>query len=180
MSLIQQSEATASHRRVLLYLVSSTDGKTPMTGLTFSGSQILISQNGAAPVAFAGTVTEIGNGLYYYTFASTELATLGFVSLTVIYTGVLQFVKECQVVAWDPFAMPTSVATQILQQDITSLQVGAAKASLLTAILKAVSQVARVGSTIVTYELDGATVKITQAITLNSGDQPIDSIGVGS
>lgn len=179
-SFLQQSESNSAHRRVLLYLVSSADGKTAQTGLSFSGSDIMISQNGAVEVNFAGSVTELSNGLYYYQFTAGELATLGFLSLRVTKTNALQFVKELEVVAWDPFAMPTSVATQILQQDITSSQAGAAKSSLLTAILKAVSQVARVGGTIVTYRLDGSTVQITQTITVNAGDQPIDSIGVGS
>jgi len=140
----------------------------------------MISQNGAAEANFAGSVTELSNGLYYYQLTSGELATTGFLSLRVTKTNVLQFVKEFEVVTWDPFAMPSSVASQILQQDITSLQAGAAKPSLLTAILKAVSSVQRSGSNILTFQLDGVTVKLTQAITVNSADQPIDTIGVGS
>jgi len=101
--LLELNEATASRRRIPLYLVDSTDGVTPKTGLTFSGTEIQVSQNGGSFTSFAGTVTEVGSGLYYYEATSSELGSMGFGVVKVVKTGVRTFVAQYQVIALDPF-----------------------------------------------------------------------------
>ena len=97
MQLFQISEATAEQRRILVYLVDDTDGKTPVTGVTISTGDAKISKNGAAEVDHEGTLTELGGGLYYYEFTTGEVDTLGFISLRLIKTGVRTFVTVGQV-----------------------------------------------------------------------------------
>jgi len=98
----QQSEATADRRRMLLYLVDATDGKTPETGLS-SGFTIEISKNGAAQGSGGGSITEIGDGFYYYEFTATELNTLGFIAISIRHANCRDFAGEVQVVAYDPY-----------------------------------------------------------------------------
>lgn len=108
---IKQSEGTAARRRVLLYLVSDADGISPSTGVTASAGDIKISKNGAAEANHAGTLTEIALGRYYYEFTAGEVDTFGFISLSFSKTNVRAFIKECQVVANDPYtAISISVA----------------------------------------------------------------------
>ena len=56
----------------------------PALHLTFAAADISISRNGTAPANSAGTVTEIGNGRYYYEATAGEVATQGFLSLAVV------------------------------------------------------------------------------------------------
>ena len=81
MMIITLNEATAALRRIPVYLVDETDGVTPETGITFSAGDIKVSENGAAQANHAGTVTEVGLGLYYYECATTEVDTEGFLSI---------------------------------------------------------------------------------------------------
>ncbi len=101
MMIFKQSEGTSARRRILLYLVDSTDNLTPKTGVTVAAGDIKISKNGAAEGNHAGTFTEVGNGVYYYEFTASELDTLGYVSFRLAKSGVRTFVKESQVVAID-------------------------------------------------------------------------------
>ena len=94
---VLQSEATAARRRIPVYLVDATDGFTPEVGITPTGAEIQTSENGAAFVNFAGTWTEIANGLYYYEFTAAELSTLGFVTVKVNVAGVRDFIGTAQV-----------------------------------------------------------------------------------
>jgi hypothetical protein len=103
MQLLQQSEATAAQRRILVYLVDATDGHTPETGITFSVGDIKVSKNGAAEANHAGTVTELAGGIYYYEAAAAELDTVGYLTIRFIKTGVRTFVALCQVVPFDPY-----------------------------------------------------------------------------
>lgn len=97
MLFLVHNEATAALRKVPLYLVNDIDGKTPMTGLSFSGSEILISKNGGAESNFAGSVSEVGGGLYTYSFAAGELDTLGYITARVVKTAVRVFVATHQI-----------------------------------------------------------------------------------
>ena len=94
---LTQSDATAARRRVPVYLLDDTDGKTPETGVSFSAGEIKISKNGAAEANHAGSVTEIAGGLYYYEFTSGEIDTEGFVTARFTKTGVRTFVASAQV-----------------------------------------------------------------------------------
>src|SRR5215831_2913863 len=103
--LFKVSEGTAPRRRLLVYLVDDTDGKTAETGVTVSAGDIKISKNGAAEANHAGTWTEIAGGLYYYEYTSGELDTLGFVTFRIVKTGVRTFVGVAQVVSLDPYVI---------------------------------------------------------------------------
>lgn len=90
-----KSEATAAKRRLPFRCIDATGaGKT---GLTFSGSEIQVSKNGAAFGDFAGSASELAGGWYYYEFTQSELNTTGFVGLKVVKSGVKQ-VDEVAVV----------------------------------------------------------------------------------
>jgi hypothetical protein len=103
MHLLKLSEGTAARRRILVYLLDDTDGKTAETGVTVSAGDIKISKNGAAEANHTGTWTEISGGLYHYEYTSGELDTLGFISFRLVKSGVRTFVKEAQVVSIDPY-----------------------------------------------------------------------------
>lgn len=79
MILIQQSEATASLRRLFFQAVDATDGITAETGLAGAGR---LSKAGAATAA-TGNITEIDStnmpGRYYVQLTATEVNTLGVV-----------------------------------------------------------------------------------------------------
>src|SRR5687768_1033516 len=112
------SEATAARRRIPLYLVDDTDGKTPETGVTFSAGEIKVSKNGGADGNHGGTVSEIALGRYYYEATAAEFDTLGFLSLSFTKTGIRTFQAAVQVVAFTPYdaaalglsAVPATVA----------------------------------------------------------------------
>jgi len=99
---LQQSEATAARRRIPIYLVDATDGKTPETGLS-SGFTIEVSKNGAAQASGSGSITEIGDGHYYYEATSGELDTLGFISISIRHASCRDFAAIAQVVPWDVY-----------------------------------------------------------------------------
>lgn len=95
--LIYQDETTAARRRILVYLVDDTDGKTAEAGITASAGDIKISKNGAAEGNHAGTLTELAGGFYYYEFTAGEVDTPGFLSFRFTQSGVRTFAKEVQV-----------------------------------------------------------------------------------
>ena len=64
---VKQSESTASRRRVPILMVDSTDGTTPLTGLTLYGT---LSKNGNPFAVTTGSFAEAGYGQYYYQFAT--------------------------------------------------------------------------------------------------------------
>jgi hypothetical protein len=103
MQLLKLSEATAARRRILVYLVDDTDGKTAKGGITISAGDVKISKNGAAEGNHAGTLTELAGGLYYYEFTSGELDTIGFLSFRLVKATVRTFVAAMQVVSLDPY-----------------------------------------------------------------------------
>lgn len=102
MQQIKLSESTAARKRATIYLVDATDGYTPETGV--ATPTIEISKNGGAQASGTGTFTEIGDGLYYYEFASGEIDTLGTVQLRCVKSGTSrEFVDVVQIVAYDPY-----------------------------------------------------------------------------
>jgi hypothetical protein len=105
MLLLQQSSATAAQRRWYFGCVDDTDGVSAETGLTFSGSELQLSKAGGAFANFAGTVTELSDGLYMYEATAGELDTLGVLAFKVEKTGVRTMLNLVgQVVAWNPYA----------------------------------------------------------------------------
>jgi hypothetical protein len=86
--MINVNESTAALRRIPFYLVDSTTGLTGQTGVSLTGSDLQLSKNGAAFASFAGSVTEVGNGFYYYQCTAGEVDTPGFLALKVVESGV--------------------------------------------------------------------------------------------
>lgn len=101
--LLKRSEATADRRRIPVVMVSSADGITPTTGLTFSAGDIKVTKNGAAEANHAGTVTELTGGRYYYQATEAELDTLGFLMVAFVKAGSKTFNAAAQVVSFDPY-----------------------------------------------------------------------------
>ena len=93
---IRINEPDAAERRIPLRFVDATDNETAETGVSISGAECQISENGASPGNCAGTVTEIGDGNYYYTAGTGEVDTAGFYSI-IIDDGT---VDHNDVVAW--------------------------------------------------------------------------------
>lgn len=119
MQLLQQSEATASYRRIPFPCVDDTDGKTPETGLTFAAGELKTAKNGGAEANAAGTVTEGAGGVYYYEATAAELNTLGLVTLRVVKAGVRGVVVLGQVVPFDPYSA-TSLGLTNLDAPVSS------------------------------------------------------------
>jgi hypothetical protein len=120
--LFQQSEATAAQRRWFFHCVDDSDGTTPETGLTFSGTELQISENGAAFADFLGAATELSDGLYYYEATAAELSTVGALAFKIEKTGVRTTILAVgQVVPWDPYA--------VLNLGLTALPAVAAEAA---------------------------------------------------
>jgi hypothetical protein len=69
----------------------------PATGLTFAAADIQVSKNGATNANSAGTVTEVGYGLYYYALTASELDTRGTVTLTSTRTDIATFYAALEV-----------------------------------------------------------------------------------
>lgn len=80
-----------------------TDGFTKETGLS-SGFTIEISKAGASQGSGSGSITEIGDGAYYYEFTSGEVDTLGFVHVSIRHASCRDVDGEVQVVAYDPYS----------------------------------------------------------------------------
>lgn len=76
------------------------EDRYPATGLTIAvdGTELVVSKNGAAWATPAGTVTEVGNGLYYYTAAAAEVDTVGFLALALLRTDVLTSIPITQII----------------------------------------------------------------------------------
>lgn len=90
-------------------LLDSIDGTTAKTGITFSSGDIKVSKNGGAEANHAGTVTELAGGVYYYEATSTELDTLGYISIRFTKATVRTFISVSQVVS-AVTAAPTAAA----------------------------------------------------------------------
>lgn len=75
-----------------------------------------------------------------------------------------------------------SLADTLFRRDIDQSEAGAsaAKHSLGTAILKAVSRVVDNAGSLETYRTDGTTLVLAQVLTVNASADPIDELGVGT
>lgn len=110
MTLIKQNETVNARKHIPMKLVDATDGFTPETTLTIASSEIKISKAGGIEANSAGTVIEIGGGVYVYQPTDAEVNTLGQLLVRVTKTGVRDAVFTAQVVAFDPFTdIPTSI-----------------------------------------------------------------------
>jgi hypothetical protein len=85
--IIYLAEPTAARRRIPFFLASTADGHSPVTGTIFAAADLQVSQNGSAEANSAGTVTELGGGVYFYEATIAEVATPGFLTLRALPVG---------------------------------------------------------------------------------------------
>ena len=96
---VKLDESTTARRRIPVLLVDATDGYTPKTGLsTFT---VTVSQNGTILSSQSQTVTEVGNGIYYYTLGTGAVNTLGWVTINVYATACRNYNAIVQIMAYD-------------------------------------------------------------------------------
>jgi hypothetical protein len=72
------------------------------------------------------------------------------------------------------------IADAILQRDMDQVEGGAPVHSLTTAILKAVSRILDNAGTLETYRTDGSTLHMSQTITTDASNDPIDELSAGT
>lgn len=100
----QQSETTAERRRWILVLVDASDGVTGLTGQT---GPVFVSKNGGAGTASTNSIVEVDAGdmpgHYYIEMTTTELDTLGWVSISKKTAGSLAFHDRAIVSYNDPY-----------------------------------------------------------------------------
>jgi len=100
--LIKQSESTAA-RRTIYFTAVETDNTSYES--TLSGADIRISKAGGSEANSLGTATHIATGLFKYVFDTTEVDTVGEVSVRLAKSGVYNDVRVINVVAFDPYAV---------------------------------------------------------------------------
>src|SRR5262249_13873628 len=117
---IKKDEATLSLRRVLILLLSDSDGKTEVTGIdVIPASEIRVSKNGATAANGTGLWTEIEHGQYAYELGTGEIDTYGFVGVRVARSGSFRtFFKEIQIVAESPYVL-NGVAKNVAYSNFT-------------------------------------------------------------
>ncbi len=100
--LIKQSESTAARRTIYFTAVETDDTSYEST---LSGADIRISKAGGAEADSLGTATHIATGLFKYVFDTTEVDTVGEVSVRLAKSGVYNDVRVVNIVAFDPYAV---------------------------------------------------------------------------
>lgn len=98
---IKQGETDATLRRVPVYLLSATDGVTPMPAQTLSVGDAKITKANmpTSEANAAGALTEIARGKYIFTFALGDIDTLGLLWLDINHTGCDPFEAVIEVTA---------------------------------------------------------------------------------
>ncbi len=99
MSLIRKQNS-ATHP-VAIYLLSSVDHVTPVTGATVAVA--LSKDGGNSFAAAAGTVVEAGNGVYWLAGNAGDRDTLGECVVKATAAGADQFITTLTIVPFDPF-----------------------------------------------------------------------------
>jgi len=125
MILVQQSEATATYRRMYFHCVDATDGMTPETGE--ADGQPQISLNGAAWGNTTNVLVAIGNGRYYVELvAATEVNAVGVIEGRYKSANTAEAIgTTLQVVPFDPYSFPEVNLKQISGQAIDGDTYGA-------------------------------------------------------
>lgn len=101
--LIKQSEATAARRTIYFTAVNTADDSAYTSVL--AGADIRIGKSGGSEADSLGTATHIATGLFKYVFDTTEVDTVGEVSVRLAKSGVYNDVRVVNVVAFDPYAV---------------------------------------------------------------------------
>jgi len=165
--------------------------------LTDKDSFNLAADQSAVVLGTVAHAAEVGGGIIGSVgFLSDGLVgSLGFVSAGIIGTlgralsvgsmdaGIIGTISHAQTVgtiAGIISGAANDIADALLERDINQVEATAAKHSLTSAILKAVSKIIDDAGTLKVYRTDGATLHLSQVITVGSSNQPIDSLGVGT
>lgn len=114
--LIKQSESTAARRTIYFTAVETDDTSYEST---LSGADIRISKAGGAEADSLGTATHIATGLFKYVFDTTEVDTVGEVSVRLAKSGVYNDVRVVNIVAFDPYSA-TSLGLTNLDATVSS------------------------------------------------------------
>jgi hypothetical protein len=184
---VKLDESNSTRRRIPVLLVDATDGYTPETGLsTFT---VNVSQNGTILGSQTQSLTEVGNGVYYYTLGTGAVNTLGWVTINVSATGCRQYNAIVQIMAYDamdvvrlgltaipnapqgtagtlPTANASGAVTVVTNNDKGGYSLSASQTFDLT------------GS--ITGNLTGSVNSVTDGVSLASGAITTGSFGVGA
>ncbi len=114
--LIKQSESTAARRTIYFTAVETDDTSYEST---LSGADIRISKAGGSEADSLGTATHIATGLFKYVFDTTEVDTVGEVSVRLAKSGVYNDVRVVNIVAFDPYSA-TSLGLTNLDATVSS------------------------------------------------------------
>lgn len=104
---------------IAVLMVDSTDHISPKLGLS---PAIKISKSGGALSTALGAVTEIGNGWYALAGNSTDRNTLGEYIISATATGADPYDEKYEIVSYDPFDIPGSVAASLLVSPTDKIQ----------------------------------------------------------
>lgn len=113
-----QNQSTGVLREIPFVLRDSSD--VEVTGAVLTGAEIQLSKNGGAYANFAGSVAEVGNGLYTYSATAAELDTLGYLDVRIDDGANITTHVFCQVVATDLDAAVAGVWGAILENGLTA------------------------------------------------------------
>ena len=154
---------------------------------TAIGSQMLtstISRVGSLPIVgtvayvsggLIGTVTFITDGLL-----GTVSRVLSVGSLAAGIVGTVSHATSVGSLSGIGATAQNNIADAILSRDVDNVEVAAPVHSLAVAILKAISRIRDNNGTLETYMTDGATIKMSQTITTDANNLPIDELTAGS
>jgi len=146
MTLLARQQNTTNYPMTFL-MVSSTDGVTPVTGLS---PTVTLSKNGGAFTSPSGAVSEIGNGWYALAGNATDRNTLGELLLHATGTGAVATDQRYQITVWDPIAtnFPSDIAN--IQGRIPTALVSGRMDSSVGAMANAVLTAAAIASDAIT------------------------------
>lgn len=127
---ISQGEVCAVYRQ--LYFTLEDTSLSALTGKSVSAGNIGIVVGASAYTSCAGTVGELGRGVYIYTPTTSEVSALGPGILAGTYTSALDFKVQFQVVA--SLAVSTNGRLEVIVAKLNSsvVSAGAVDTSALT------------------------------------------------
>ena len=76
-------------------------------------------------------------------------------------------------------ATANAIADALLKRDIDQVEATAPIHSLTTALLKATSRIRDNVGTLETYRTNGTTIQMSQTVTTDAGNAPVDEMTVG-
>lgn len=155
-------------------MVLASDHVSPAIGLS---PTVTISKNGGSFASPSGSVTEIANGWYQLAGNATDRNTLGELLLHATGTGADPVDDRYDIVAHDPFALPTEVADGVLVRDWTAISASVPSRCLLNAARKVRNKVYNVsGTTFRVCTEDDSTKAWDFVVTTDGAAQPITGV----